>query len=228
MARVVRGDDVAVVGRTARRCGSACAAGGRRRAPARAAVGRRAAPARGRATSPSCGYRGAAGPGAGPRGRRHRPLQHLHRLERVGALRRLAGLQVPQLPRRAVDQRLGEQRGDVGVVAEAARTRRASRRRRRRSRACNPRPASRPGERGAQRLDQRLLDRLAASASAQCRAPRRAWARGHRVGQLLLARTRPSPCCSWGRSRRRSPSAPSRTPGRLERPAGSSAAPPRG
>ena len=48
----------------------------------------------------------------------HPALEHRHRLGRVGALGGLAGLQVPELPGRAADQRLGAQRGDVAVVAE--------------------------------------------------------------------------------------------------------------
>ena len=48
----------------------------------------------------------------------HPALEHRHRLGRVGALGRLAGRQVPQLPGGAVHQRLGEQRGHVEVVAE--------------------------------------------------------------------------------------------------------------
>ena len=47
-----------------------------------------------------------------------RPLQHGHRLEGVGARCRLPGFQVPQLPGRAVDQRFGKQRNDVGIIGK--------------------------------------------------------------------------------------------------------------
>ena len=84
-------------------------------------------------------------PGVRLRRARHGPLEHGERLARVGALGRLAGLQVPELPRRAADQRLGEQRRHVGIVSELAGRRPASPRHRRRSRASTPRAASPPG-----------------------------------------------------------------------------------
>ena len=150
-------------------------------------------------------------PGVRLRRARHAPLQHGERLERVGALGRLAGLQVPELPRSPADQRLGEQRGHVGIVAElavggphrlgvgVAPERALLGRRRRREARC-------------QRLDQRTLDRGRAVEQRVRPLDGRARERDHRRS-ARPARTRSSPCCSSGPSRRRCPSGPSRRPG---------------
>ena len=50
---------------------------------------------------------------------RDRALERGEDLERVGALGGNAGRDVPEHPRRAVHERIGEQRSDVGVVREA-------------------------------------------------------------------------------------------------------------
>ena len=138
-----------------------------------------------------------------------------------------AGNQVPEQPGGAVHQRLGEQRGDVEVVAEVAIDLRAWRRRRRRSRRRGPRAAPapgsgrpapgsapvRPGWRASSRRQRLLVDGI---------RPR------DRRGQVGLDRSRSRACCSSGRRRRRCPSRPSRKPGRPRPPARSSARPPRG
>ena len=51
-----------------------------------------------------------------PRGLRHSPLENVDSLQRVGPIRRLARLDVPELPRRAVHYCLGEERRDVEIV----------------------------------------------------------------------------------------------------------------
>ena len=48
----------------------------------------------------------------------HGALEYVQRLGGVGALRRLPAVEIPELPRRAADQRLCEQRRDVLVVTE--------------------------------------------------------------------------------------------------------------
>ena len=59
-------------------------------------------------------------PGVRLRRARNAPLQHGERLARVGALGRLAGLHVPELPRSPADQRLRAEGRHVGIVAELA------------------------------------------------------------------------------------------------------------
>ena len=51
-----------------------------------------------------------------PAGQRERALEHLLGLERRRALGRQTGEPIPQLPRREVHERVGEQRRDVGLV----------------------------------------------------------------------------------------------------------------
>ena len=55
-----------------------------------------------------------------PAGKRERALEHLLGLERRRALGRQAREAIPQLPRREVHQRVGEQRRDVGLVGMRA------------------------------------------------------------------------------------------------------------
>ncbi len=212
-------------GRTGRRYGSACGGGGLRRARGCAAGRRLAAPARGAATSPSGGCTCAEG-----RGGARRPLLPCARAPpRARSIAstvsapdgRLAGREVPELPRRAVHERLGEQRRDVEVVGEP----RVDVTHRRcvcvvPDRAILGRNLG--GIPVRERFDESAFDRRRAVGELQCtlatpRTPR------SRCAPCRPRRTPPTACCSSARPRTRFPTAPLHTQGRAPPPFGSSA-----
>ena len=159
-------------------------------------------------------------------GTRERALEHLLGLERRRTLGRQAREAIPQLPRREVHQRVGEQRRDVELVGMRAVD-----------------GTHRVGVVGVPRdeVGRRVVGLVAAP-----RAPRRAPARPARRGPRTRApprprrtpsratprgrpgRTPPTACCSSARSRRRSPSGRARSPDRARPRARSTGSPPRG
>ena len=208
--------------RTARRCGSACAAGDRRRGPTRATGPRRAALSPGAPTSPSragrdAGCRDVRGPQAWRARSRGSPWPRITREPGRG----FTGPGVPQRPCGDVEQRVGCQRRDVDVVRVWPRPAPPWRRRRPRGR--------RPGRRC--RRDRRWGSAPTARRSVGVRASRRG--RGepgrarHGPGPVSRPGRRdrrpPTPCCSSGRRRTRCPSVRSPDRGRAPVRARSSA-----